>query len=296
MIRSMTGFASVSREQEGERASVTAKSVNHRFLDTAVKVPSSVAAVEGPIRSLISERLTRGRIEVSVAFETVTAPQRDVALDEALLERVAKSLQSAKSRGLVTGELTASDVLRIPGVLDIRAKMADASGPGESLTRLLLACAAEAIDALVTMRATEGKFLAADLETRISTIGGMVERLEALAREGQAHLETRLRERLASLPPDLTGDPGSMAQEVVRFVARSDVDEELVRMRGHIEHWRGLAGGPDPCGRKLDFLVQEMHREINTIGSKIEGAGATALVIAAKAELERVREQVQNVE
>src|SRR5262245_6258438 len=116
----MTGFASMSREHEGERASVTAKSVNHRFLDTAVKVPSSVAAVEGPIRSLVSERLTRGRIEVSVAFETVSAPQRDVALDEALLERVAKSLQSAKSRGLVTGELTASDVLRIPGVLDIR--------------------------------------------------------------------------------------------------------------------------------------------------------------------------------
>jgi uncharacterized protein (TIGR00255 family) len=296
MIRSMTGFASVSREHEGERASVTAKSVNHRFLDTAVKVPSAVAAIEGPLRSLIGERLTRGRIELSVSFETVSAPPRDVVLDEALLERVVKSLVTARTRGLVAGELTASDVLRIPGVLDIRPKIADAAGPGESLTRLLLTCAGEALDALVIMRTTEGRFLAADLEARVTTVGGMVEQLEAFAREGQAQLEARLRDRLAALPPDLAGDPASLAQEVVRFVARSDVDEELVRMRGHIEHWRALAAGPDPCGRKLDFLAQEMHREINTIGSKIEGARATALVIAAKAELERIREQVQNVE
>ena len=296
MIRSMTGFASVSREQESERASVTVKSVNHRFLDTAVKVPSAVAAIEGPLRSLIGERLTRGRVELSVSFETVAAPQREVTLDEALLERVVKSLVTARTRGLVTGELTASDVLRIPGVLDIRPKMADAAGPGESLTRLLLTCAGEALDALVIMRATEGRFLASDLEARLTTVGRMVDEMETFAREGQAQLEARLRDRLASLPPDLAGDPAAIAQEVVRFVARSDVDEELVRMRGHIEHWRALSAGPDPCGRKLDFLAQEMHREINTIGSKIEGGKGTALVIAAKAELERIREQVQNVE
>ncbi len=296
MIRSMTGFASVSRELDGERASVTVKSVNHRFLDAAVKVPSAVAAIEAPIRSLISEKLTRGRVEVSMSFETVAPPQREVALDEALLERVAKSLVTARTRGLVTGELTASDVLRIPGVLDIRPKMADAAGPGESLTKLLLACAGEALDALVKMRATEGGFLATDLDGRLTTVGGMVEQMETFAREGQAQLEARLRDRLASLPPDLAGDQAAIAQEVVRFVARSDVDEELVRMRGHIEHWRALSAGPDPCGRKLDFLAQEMHREINTIGSKIEGAKGTNLVIAAKAELERIREQVQNVE
>jgi uncharacterized protein (TIGR00255 family) len=292
----MTGFASVSREQEGERASVTVKSVNHRFLDAAVKVPSVVAAIEGPLRGLIGERLTRGRVELSVSFETVATPQREVALDEALLERVVKALVTARTRGLVTGELTASDVLRIPGVLDIRPKMADAAGPGESLTRLLLTCAGEAIDALVIMRATEGRFLASDLDARLTTVGGMVEQMETFARDGQAHLEARLRDRLASLPPDLAGDPASLAQEVVRFVARSDVDEELVRMRGHIEHWRALSAGPDPCGRKLDFLAQEMHREINTLGAKIEGAKGTELVIAAKAELERIREQVQNVE
>jgi uncharacterized protein (TIGR00255 family) len=117
-----------------------------------------------------------------------------------------------------------------------------------------------------------------------------------LAREGQAALEGRLRERLAALPADLAGDPVAVAQEVVRFVSRSDIDEELVRLRSHVDHWRGLAEGAEPCGRKLDFLVQEMNREINTIGSKVEGAGGTEVVIAAKAELERIKEQVQNVE
>ena len=113
---------------------------------------------------------------------------------------------------------------------------------------------------------------------------------------GQTQREAKLRERLASLPADLQGDPSAMSQEIVRFVARSDVDEELVRLRAHFEHWNALSEGPEPCGRKLDFLVQEMNREINTIGSKAEGTRATEIVIQAKAELERVKEQVQNVE
>jgi uncharacterized protein (TIGR00255 family) len=123
-----------------------------------------------------------------------------------------------------------------------------------------------------------------------------VDDLERLARDGQASLDARLRERLDALPADLRTDPAALAQEVVRFVARSDVDEEVVRMRGHLAHWRSLATSDEPCGRKLDFLVQEMNREINTIGSKVEGPRATETVIAAKAELERIREQVQNVE
>ncbi len=156
--------------------------------------------------------------------------------------------------------------------------------------------AGDALDALVAMRETEGRFLGVDLEARLATMGGWSIALETLALEGQSRLDARLRERLAALPADLVLDPSALTQEVVRFVARSDVDEEIVRMRGHIEHWRGLAAGPEPCGRKLDFLAQEMNREINTIGSKVEGGRATEIVIAAKAELERVREQVQNVE
>jgi uncharacterized protein (TIGR00255 family) len=218
-------------------------------------------------------------------------------VDEALLERVSTAFDSARARGLVAGRLTPSDVLRIPQVIEIRARAIDASaGVPTSLAGLVEAAVAEALDALVVMRETEGRFLGADLETRMQTMAGFVTLLQGEAAEGQRQLEARLRERLSSLPVDLQGDPASISQEVVRFVSRSDIDEEIVRLRSHLEHWRGLAEGPEPCGRKLDFLVQEMNREVNTVGSKVEGAKGSEGVINAKAELERVREQVQNVE
>lgn len=297
MIRSMTGFASIGREEGGQRVNVTAKSVNHRFLDVQVKAPAMLGAVEGRLRSQAQQRLTRGRVELTIGFEFTVPPAREVMLDETLLGRIAEAMEVARAKGLVTGGLTASDALRIPQILDIRsrAESTPAALPEEA-NALVERAVADAMDALVIMRETEGRFLAADLETRITTLAGFVGELERLARDGQTGLETRLRERLAELPPDLAGDPAAVAQEVVRFVARSDVDEEVVRLRGHVEHWRALAEGLEPCGRKLDFLVQEMNREINTIGSKVEGARATEIVIAAKSELERIREQIQNVE
>jgi uncharacterized protein (TIGR00255 family) len=292
----MTGFASRSRDDAGERVSVTLKSVNHRFLDVALKMPASAAAVESQARALVQQRLTRGRVDVSLAIESTAVPPREVRLDEALLESIARAIGAARARGLVTGEFTVSDALRLPQVLEIRAGTSEADAPPPALGELVELTMRDALDALVVMRETEGRFLARDLETRLATIEALVADLERQARDGQAGLETRLRERLATLPPELTGDPAAVAQEIVRFVARSDIDEEVVRLRGHLDHWRALAGGPEPCGRKLDFLVQEMNREINTIGSKIEGPRASEAVIAAKTELERIREQVQNVE
>jgi len=297
VIRSMTGFAALSRETAGQRVSLSVKSVNHRFLDVVVKAPQVLSPLEARLKAIAQRLVTRGRVDVSLAVEFTVMPPREVVLDEPLLERIAAALDSARERGLVKGELTASDVLRIPQVLEIRARSQE--GPAalpEGLTELVEEVATEAFEALVVMRQTEGTFLAADLETRLGTIVTLVEEIERLARDGQQQLEQRLRERLATLAPDVAGDPASVAQEIVRFVARSDVDEEIVRLRGHFEHWRGLSTGPEPCGRKLDFLVQEMNREINTLGSKAEGARATELVIAAKSELERIREQVQNVE
>lgn len=295
MIRSMTGFASVSREERGQKVSITAKSVNHRFLDLALKAPQVVAAAEARVRAIVQQRLTRGRIELTMALERSGDLAREVVLNEALLERVGLAMEGARAKGLVTGALTASDVLRIPQVLEIR-QAADAAGLSQETAGLLEAVLVEAIDALVIMRETEGRFLRADLEARLTTMGGFVDQLQREAHEGQQQLEGRLRERLAGLPSELQGDAAALAQEVVRFVARSDVDEELVRLRAHFDHWRELADGPEPCGRKLDFLIQEMNREINTIGSKAEGSRATEIVIAAKSELERIREQVQNVE
>jgi uncharacterized protein (TIGR00255 family) len=296
VIRSMTGFAAVSREEGGAKVNVTVKSVNHRFLDVQVRAPQTLAALESRIRALLQQGLTRGRVELTLSIELTTTPPREVLLDDGLLERITQALDAARARGLVTGVLTVSDVLRIPQVLDIRPRNESSASVPESVALLVDLVIRDAVDALVVMRDTEGRFLSTDLSARLSTLAGFVDSLERLALEGQGRLEARLRERLAALPPDLAGDPAAVAQEILRFVARSDVDEEIVRMRGHLDHWRQLATGPEACGRKLDFLVQEMNREINTIGSKVESGKATELVIAAKAELERVREQVQNVE
>lgn len=290
----MTGFASISREVDGVSAGVTIKSVNHRFLDIQIKAPSSLAGLEGRIKALLQQRLTRGRVEVALSCDDTSEPQRVVTLNDALVVQVNAVVDAAREKGLVSGSLTASDLLRIPHALDIR--LAPAADVPDTAAAVVEAAVADAIDALVVMRETEGRFLAADLDSRLQTLSVFVDTVEAGAAAGQAAMEARLRERLAAMPSDFQLDPVAVSQEVVRFVARSDVHEEISRMRGHVEHWRGLADGPEPCGRKLDFLVQEMNREINTIGSKAEGLAVTELVVSAKAELERVKEQVQNVE
>jgi uncharacterized protein (TIGR00255 family) len=293
----MTGFASLSRESAGEHVHVTAKSVNHRFLDVAVKMPHALTALDARVRAVAQQRLMRGRVEISISAEVTTPPAREVVIDDALLDQVAAALNGARARGVSSGPLTPGDLLRLPQVLEIRSRPAE---PGAAVTAslgaLVEAVVGDALDALVTMRATEGRYLSADLDARLATLSGFVATLERESAEGQKQLETRLRERIAALPADVQGDPVAIAQEVVRVVSRSDIDEEIVRLRSHLEHWRTLADGPEACGRKLDFLVQEMNREVNTIGSKVEGARGTEVVIAAKAELERVKEQVQNVE
>ncbi|ODS53202.1 MAG: YicC family protein [Acidobacteria bacterium SCN 69-37] len=297
MIRSMTGFASVSREAAGDRVHITMKSVNHRFLDVAVKLPQALAPLDQRVRAIVQQRLSRGRVELQVAAEVTTPPEREVVLDEALLDQIVAVIERAREKGVVAGPLTPSDLVRLPQVLEIRTRPAETGGDvPASLAALVDLAVTEALDALIVMRETEGRFLAADLDGRLQTMAGYVETLARESGDGQRQLEARLRERVAQLPPDLQGDPAALAQEIVRVVARSDVDEEIVRLRGHLEHWHGLAGGAEPCGRKLDFLVQEMNREINTIGSKVEGSRGTEIVIEAKAELERIKEQVQNVE
>jgi uncharacterized protein (TIGR00255 family) len=265
-------------------------------LEAESRAPAALAAAEGALRTLVQQRLARGRVEVTVVVESTLPPERQVVVDDRLVERVESAITSLRKRGAVTGSLTVSDLLHIPHAIDVRPAAAFATSPAPEVANLTIGAIEQAVGALVTMRETEGRLIEADLTERLSTMQRLVGVVEATAKDGQRQLEARLRERLDTLPVDLRGDPTAVARELVRFVSRSDIDEEVVRLRSHIEHWRGLASAPEPCGRQLDFLVQEMNREVNTIGSKVEHVQATDTVIAAKAELERIREQVQNVE
>jgi uncharacterized protein (TIGR00255 family) len=296
MIRSMTGFAAVTREEERATVSVTIRSLNHRHLDVQLRLPQSLGILEPDVRALVAKTLVRGRVEVSVSVQSRIIPELEVELNEGFAAALEAALEKARARNLVSGTLTPGDLLRLPQAIAIREK----SGDDERIIAAIAAQAREAIDAAVvdlqTMRATEGEHLRADLDQRRALVADMVERVVAAAEQGRIDLEQRVAARGAEIRTDLQADDTAVAQEIVRWAARSDISEEVARFRGHVSHWQALADAPEPCGRKLDFLLQEMNREVNTMGSKADGLRVSELIIAAKAELEKMREQVQNVE
>ncbi len=294
MITSMTGFASVTHEAGALTVAVTLRSVNHRHLDLQFRLPASLQAAESELRAQVQRAVSRGRVEAAVTVQAREVATPVVELNDGVLLAVDAALASARERGLVEGVLTPGDVLRLPGVLTFRE--AGGADDPQALQAAVEAGLAEALDGLTAMRLREGAYLARELDTRVQTMRGLVAAMDVAAAEGEAALERRLDERLQALRFDPQVDATLLAQEVVRFVARSDVREELVRLRAHLGHWQQLVDGDEPMGRKLDFLLQEMNREVNTIGAKAEGTRVSELVVAAKAELEKMREQVQNVE
>jgi uncharacterized protein (TIGR00255 family) len=296
----MTGFASLSREEEAGTLGVTVRAVNHRYLDLQVRLPQMLAGLEPRLRALVQQRVGRGRVELNVSTQVRQTQSPDVQLNDAFVDALSAALEQARARGVVSGPLTAGDLLRVPQALVIRERQ-EASGttPSEEPTvfeRAVLDAVAEALEALDVMRSREGESLGADLEARRQRLRGLIDAVAAAAESGRVQREQQLSERLKEYGAEGMLDPALLAQEVVRFVARSDITEEIVRFKTHLEHWQELASSSEPCGRKLDFLLQELNREINTIGSKAEGGATSALVVEVKAELERVREQVQNVE
>jgi uncharacterized protein (TIGR00255 family) len=292
----MTGFASLTRDDERGTIGITIRAVNHRFLDMQLRVPALLADLEPKVRSQLQKRLTRGRIELALALQQRQAPPPVVELQEEFARALAAAMDLARERGLVRGDLTPGDLLRLPQAFNIRDRVAETETLGRVFGSIVEAAVEAAIDDLETMRIREGAHLAADLDARKEMLARLIEDLAAAADNGRRDFEARLSERVKELMATLPVDPAAVAQEIVRVAQRSDITEEVTRFRGHLAHWDALATGPEPCGRKLDFLLQEMNREINTIGSKADGLQISELVIKAKAELERMREQVQNVE
>jgi uncharacterized protein (TIGR00255 family) len=297
MVKSMTGFASVTRDSECATVSVTVRAVNHRFLDLQLRLPSSLGELEVRLRQLVQQRLARGRVDLGVSMQLRRPPAVDVEFNEQLGAALVAALEVARERGLVNGSLTPGDLLRLPQALAIRERPTERDAAMmEDIGALVTAATEKALAELEEMRATEGDHLRLDLDARRTLLAEMVERIGSAAADGQAELQLRLAGRVQELTADLQIDRAAVAQEVVRFAARSDISEELSRFRAHVAHWQALVDSSEPCGRKLDFLLQEMNREINTMGSKADGLRVSEVIIAAKAELEKMKEQVQNVE
>ena len=297
MIKSMTGFAALTREDERATIAVTIRAVNHRYLDVQLRSPQSLSSIESEIRTLVARYVARGRIELSVSLQLRQPAGVDVEFNEEFGRALETALEQARARGLVAGALTPGDLLRLPQALSVRERPPEADPAVVAQIAVSVEAALEqALADLDAMRVREGSHLAADLDARRHTLVDLIEHLRVAADHGRGALESRLRERIEELRLELPVDHAMIAQEIVRAAARSDISEEVTRFRAHLAHWRSLTDGDEPCGRKLDFLIQEMNREINTIGSKADGIHISELIINAKAELERMREQVQNVE
>jgi uncharacterized protein (TIGR00255 family) len=296
VVKSMTGFASLTEEVETATITVSIRTVNHRFLDLQLRLPASLTPLEGLVRASVAKRLARGRVELAVSVNPRGTTTTDVELNEAFVEALERTLDRARARGLVTGSLGPGDLLRLPQALTIRERAVEVESADGAVGSAVVGAVEQALLALETMRAREGGHLLDDMARRTSWLARTLEDVATLADQGREALSRRLTERVKELSAELPVDQTLLAQEIVRFASRSDISEEVTRFKAHLSHWESLTGGPEPCGRKLDFLLQEMNREINTLGSKADGLGVAELVIATKAELERLREQVQNVE
>jgi uncharacterized protein (TIGR00255 family) len=297
MIKSMTGFASLTHEDERATIAVTLRAVNHRFLDIQLRIPPSLAEVEPRVRGLLQKRLARGRVELQISVQLRTPAAPSIELNEEFANALSAAIDRARERGLVAGSLTPGDLLRLPQAISVRDRAAEPDPEAEAqLTASVEAAVEQALADLDAMRVREGGHLREDLDGRRHTLASFIGRVAEAADEGRTGLGARLQDRVREISLDLPVDEAMIAQEIVRTVQRSDISEEVTRFRAHLSHWDALTEGPEPCGRKLDFLLQEMNREVNTIGSKADGLRVSELVINAKAELEKMREQVQNIE
>ena len=299
MTKSMTGFSSLAHEDELAKIIVTIRGFNHRYLDVQLKLPPQLHGEAGNLRAHVQRRIGRGRVELTVELQIKRLVNTEVELNEPFVEALAGAIERARDRGFVVDGLSASDVMRFNQALVIRDEplsSKEAAEEKDAIARAVETVMEAALSDFDAMRQQEGQYLAVDLEKRHATLVDLIENISSVSNEGNAALEQRIEGRIAELQLEVQLEPSVITQEVVRIVARNDISEELTRFRGHLAHWELLANATEPCGRKLDFLLQEMNREINTIGSKAEGVGIADLIVTGKSELEKMREQVQNIE
>lgn len=291
----MTGFGQASADLPGARVTVEARSVNNRFADLRLRLPGAWSELEPDARRRVLSRVKRGRVEVDCRVQRQPGAVGAVELDRDVVEGVLAAGRALASDFGLPGVLDVPTVIRIPGVVRV------ASGDdalGDDAREVVGGTLDRALEALDADRRREGGRLATDLLERLSRMEGLAEAIRERAGEVPAAARRKLEERLTALGAGVDLDPVRLAQEVVFLADRSDVTEETVRLRGHLEQARRLLSSPDgdPVGKRLDFLVQEIHRETNTVCSKSSDLELSRRALDLKAETEKVREQVQNLE
>lgn len=292
MIKSMTGYGGAKGSVEGLEISVELKSVNNRYLDTSVRLPRSFLFAEDAVKAAVQQHISRGKVDVFISVDSSAAEDMTVKVNEPLLKGYIQAIsQISRDYGL-SNDITAMSVSRFPDVLSVEKKDLDA----EAITAGIISVAEAALADFDAMRLREGEKLRDDVLSKLETIDSLVTLVEQESPKTLADYRARLESKMAEVLGSAGIDENRILAEAAIFADRIAVDEETVRLRSHMSQLKTMISGSSPTGRKIDFLIQEFNREANTIGSKCQSSHIAHVVVDLKSEIEKIREQIQNIE
>ena len=290
-MKSMTGFGRASLESNGKNYIIEIKTVNNKYSDITVKSPKRLSFMEDKIRKQITNRITRGKVEVSVSFFDFSNKSKNVVLNKEIAKEYIKQLREIADENNLSENISVVEIAKLPDILN-----SIDSDNDEEIASEALQCLNMALDSLIEMRKAEGKNIKQDLLVRIERVQNLVDKIaensKGIVEEYVSKVEKRVKEILKT---DVV-DENRIAQEAVIYADKTSIEEELTRLNSHIVQFKELVNSDGPVGKKLDFMIQEMNRETNTIGSKAGSGEITKAVIDLKVELEDIREQIQNIE
>ncbi|MDA8405491.1 MAG: YicC family protein [Deltaproteobacteria bacterium] len=291
-IKSMTGFGRGSQITGDVEVVTEIRAVNHRFLDMFIRLPKTYSCFEPQIRKIVSDKINRGKFEITVTRSGAKGPLTELSLDHELADRYHKCLMELKDRYGLAGEITVADMLTLKEIVS----SSDNIEGLEQEWNLVENSVTHALVALDEMRKTEGFALWKDIETHLISISETIDLITPLVDQISSEARVRLEKKVREMTGGLEIDDDRMLQELALIAERSDVSEELTRLKSHVEQFLAFGKEGSPLGRKLDFLLQELHREVNTLGSKSASTDISAQVVHIKTEVEKIREQTQNIE
>lgn len=291
-MNSMTGFGRAKLEKEGREYLVEIRSVNHKYTDITVKAPRNLMYLEDKIRKAILQKVARGKVDVFVSYANYGIEGKNVILNKELAKIYIQELTELAEENDIPSGLRASEISKLPDVMNIQLE----EDSSETIWLELLECLESAIDNFIEMRALEGNRIKQDLQARLQQIAKNVDEISNLSTGLLEEYVVKLQERIKEILKTDAVDETRLAQETVIYADKCSIEEEITRLKSHIGQFEKLLEAEEPCGKKLDFLVQEMNRETNTIGSKSGKLEITNLVIDLKTQIEDIREQIQNIE
>ncbi len=292
MVFSMTGYGRSEKESEQQKVLIEMKAVNHRYCDVVLKIPKKMAMFEDRMKKMVKAKINRGRVEIYMNFEEQRGEDFVVSPNYAVLDQYKAALEDIKGKYNISRDFDLNLLTRFQDVFSIEYKEIDE----EAIWALVESAVNEALNSLVEMRQIEGNKLLEDINGRILTIKSIIKKLEERSPEIVVLHKAKMKDRISELLEDIELDEAKLAQEVAYFADKTSITEELVRLDSHLDQLANIFNEEKSIGRKLDFLLQEINREINTIGSKSPDVDISNYVIELKSEFEKIREQIQNIE